>query len=103
MNETMQLSLAMLAGLLLGALFFGGLWWTVTKGLASPRPALWFTGSLLLRTGIALTGFYFVSDGNWKRLVICLSGFIIARIIISRLTQLPVIHPGKTKEASHAP
>ena len=43
---------------LLGALFFGGLWWTVRKGVSSTQPALWFFGSLLLRTSIALAGFY---------------------------------------------
>jgi F1F0 ATPase subunit 2 len=48
------------AGVLLGAIFFGGLWWTVRKGVSSKRPALCFFGSLLLRTSIALAGFYFV-------------------------------------------
>ena len=86
MSETMQLALALLAGMLLGAMFFGGLWWTVRKGLASPRPALWFIGSLLLRTGIALAGFYFVAGSDWKRLLACLLGFIVARLIVIRLT-----------------
>ena len=40
---------AIIPGLVLGGVFFGGLWWTVQKGFASPRPALWFLGSLLLR------------------------------------------------------
>jgi hypothetical protein len=42
MNETVILVLAGSAGLLLGAIFFGGLWWTVRKGLSSKRPALCF-------------------------------------------------------------
>ena len=61
MNETLTLALALAAGVLLGAIFFGGLWWTVRKGVSSQRPALWFLGSLLLRMSIALAGFYFVS------------------------------------------
>ena len=61
MNETVTLVLAWVAGLLLGAIFFGGLWWTIRKGLSSKRSALWFLGSLLLRTSIALAGFYFVA------------------------------------------
>ena len=60
MNETLTLVLALVTGVLLGAIFFGGLWWTVRKGVSSERPALWFLGSLLLRTSITLTGFYFV-------------------------------------------
>ena len=51
MSDILALALAFLAGALLGAFFFGGLWWTVQKGVASERPALWFLGSLLLRTG----------------------------------------------------
>ena len=50
MNETLSLVLALVTGVLLGAIFFGGLWWTVRKGVSSKRPALWFLGSLLLRT-----------------------------------------------------
>ena len=71
--------LALVAGVLLGAVFFGGLWWTVRKGVSSKRPALWFFGSLLLRMSIALAGFYFVSGGHWERLLVCLLGFVVAR------------------------
>jgi len=98
MSESMQLALALLAGMLLGAMFFGGLWWTVQKGIASPRPALWFLVSLLLRTGITLLGFYFVSGADWMRLLACLLGFIVARLIVTRLTLIPV-----AQEARHAP
>ena len=63
-----MLALALSAGVLLGAIFFGGLWWTVRKGVSSEQPAFWFFGSLLLRMSIALAGFYFVSDGHWERL-----------------------------------
>ncbi len=82
---------ALLAGLLLGAVFFGGLWWTVLKGVDLSRPVLWFLGSLLLRTGIVLTGFYFVSDGDWEHLLGCLFGFVIARIIVTRLAALRMV------------
>ena len=72
MNETLTLVLAWMAGGVLGAIFFGGLWWTVRKGVSSPRPALWFLGSMLLRMSIALAGFYFVGRGHWERLLLCL-------------------------------
>ena len=53
--------LAALAGLLLGIFFFGGLWWTIQKGLSSNHPGLWFFGSLIVRTGVVLIGFYLVA------------------------------------------
>src|ERR1017187_7151605 len=68
MNETLMLVLACAAGGGLGAVFFGGLWWTVRKGVSSKQPALWFFASLLVRMSIALAGFYFVGRGHWERL-----------------------------------
>ena len=104
MNEFLGLLLALAVGLSLGAIFFGGLWWTVRKGVSSKRPAFWFLGSLLLRMSLVLVGFYFVGRGNWLRLVACLLGFIIARFGVMRLTRTPIEHPClPVKEASHAP
>ena len=104
MNETLTLVLALVTGILLGAMFFGGLWWTVRKGVSSKQPAFWFFGSLLLRTSIALTGFYFIARGHWERLLVCLLGFIMARLIMTRLTGPPVEHDNSpAKEAGHAP
>ena len=96
MNEVLTLTLAWVAGLGLGAIFFGGLWWTVRRGVSFPQPALWFLGSLLLRMSIAVAGFYFVSAGHWQRLLLCLLGFIMARLLVTWLTR-------PAKEASHAP
>jgi F1F0 ATPase subunit 2 len=103
MNETLSLVLALVTGVLLGAIFFGGLWWTVRKGISSKQPALWFFGSLLLRGSIVLTGFYFVSGGHWERLLLCLLGFIIARLIVTRLTRVLKKSTHVAQEASHAP
>jgi F1F0 ATPase subunit 2 len=102
MNETLGLALALVTGFLLGAIFFGGLWWTVRKGFSSRQPALWFFGSLLLRTSIALAGFYFVARGHWERLLVSLLGFVVARLFVTRLSR--AAEPGcPAQAASHAP
>jgi len=102
MNETLILALALVAGAGLGAVFFGGLWWTVRRGASSPRPALWFFGSALARMSIALAGFYLVGGGHLERLLACLLGFVMARMAVTWLTRVPAQrHPAA--EASHAP
>jgi len=90
MSETLNIILALLAGILLGAFFFGGLWWTIRKSLASTQPALWLIGSLLLRTITVLAGFYLVAQGDWRHLLASLSGFLLARIVVTRLTRIAV-------------
>ena len=89
MSELSAMLLASLAGGLLGSVFFGGLWWTVKRIVGSQGPALLFAGSFLLRMFVAVAGFYFVSHGDWRRLLACLCGFLLARILIARITRLP--------------
>jgi F1F0 ATPase subunit 2 len=104
MNEWLTLALTWMAGLLLGAIFFGGLWWTVRLGVASRRPAFLFLGSLLLRTVVVVAGFYFVGDGHWQRLLACLFGFVIARFIVTWVAGPPIEHCNSPANvARHAP
>ena len=90
------LALALGVGALLGAVFFGGLWLTMRRGLASSRPGIWFMGSMLLRTGIVVAGFYFLlglpADG-WKVLLAGLLGFLLARLAATRLLPAPFSGP----------
>jgi F1F0 ATPase subunit 2 len=79
MSEIAILAFSLLAGVALGVIFFGGLWWTVRAGLGSKVPAMWFLGSLGLRTAATLAGFYFVSHGDWRNSLACLLGFLAAR------------------------
>jgi len=88
MSEITGILSAVLAGVLLGVLFFGGLWWTVRKTLSSPLAAFWFSGSFLVRTAIVLLGFYFVAQGDWRRITGCVAGFLGARLFVVRLTRL---------------
>jgi F1F0 ATPase subunit 2 len=104
MNESLSLASALISGVLLGAMFYGGLWWTVRRGVSSKRAALWFLGSLLLRMGVALAGFYFVAGGHWERLLLCLLGFVMARVAVTWLTRPSRENlPPQPLEGSHAP
>jgi F1F0 ATPase subunit 2 len=90
MNEAPILAGNLLAGILLGAFFFGGLWWTIRSRSPSQWSGLLFSASFLLRMTVAVTGFYVVSHGEWRKLLACLVGFLLARIAVTRLIRLPV-------------
>jgi len=102
MQDMGSLIWASAGGAVLGVLFFGGLWWTVRKSLASAHPALWVLGSLLLRMGLTVTGFWALSDGHWQRLVASLLGFVLARLVVTRLTHRLPDHD-TAPEVCHAP
>jgi F1F0 ATPase subunit 2 len=87
-SETSRLITALIAGLMLGAIFYGGLWWTVRRSVSSKTLSLWLIGSFALRAIIVVSGFYFVSQGDWRRLLGCLLGFVVARIGVTRLTKI---------------
>lgn len=95
MSEAIVLTSSLIVGLLLGMLFFSGLWWTIRLATGSRQPAIWFMGSMMLRTCIALAGFYWVALGHWQRLIACVVGFFVGRLIVTWFTR-------SSPEASHA-
>ena len=82
-----KLLVPLLAGVALGVIFFGGLWWTVRRAISARWVALWFFASLVLRTLIVLGGFYLACGDDWRRWLAALLGFSVARLIITRLTR----------------
>jgi len=103
MNDTVSLVLALLAGVLLGAVFFGGLWWTVQKGVSSKQPALWFFGSLLLRTSVCLGWLLLFRARPLGKAAGLLLGFVIARLVVTGLTRAAGKPTCLAQEAGHAP
>jgi F1F0 ATPase subunit 2 len=102
MIELSPVLLALAAGLVLGAVYFGGLWWTILRSIGSRLAALWFFVSLLVRTAVAMLGFYLVARGSWERLVVCLAGFVVARFIVIWLTAALGPRPQSAGGTNHA-
>lgn len=86
MKDTTDIILMILAGIFIGLLYYGGLWLTVKRAVATKIPALWFGISFIFRTGIALAGFYFLSQGSRHHLLECIAGFIIGKFLVTRFT-----------------
>ena len=76
------------AGMALGTVFFGGLWWTVSRGLTATAPALWFGLSALLRMAVVLSGLYYFARLGLPNLAASLCGLLVARGAIGRLARM---------------
>jgi uncharacterized membrane protein YccC len=50
-----------------------------------------------------MTGFYFIARGHWQRLIVCFIGFVVARLIVTRLTQSGEKPAYLAQKVSHAP
>ena len=84
MSEVVILLTAFAAGIGLGTFYFGGLWLTVQHLPKVKRPALLSMCSFFGRLGIILFGFYFIMDGHWERMIVCMIGFLAMRGILVR-------------------
>ena len=76
------------AGLVLGAAYMAALWFTVRRLSTVRHPGLWLFGSALVRVVALLAGFYWVSQGRWQGIVLCLLGFVAARLVATNLPRL---------------
>lgn len=87
MNEFLNLTVAASVGVLVGLIFFGGLWFTTQQIATCRYPALWLPLSFLARTAIVLGAFYWVGKGQFSSMAACLVGFVISRVIIFHFTR----------------
>jgi F1F0 ATPase subunit 2 len=77
-------------GLLVGLFYFGSLWLTVSRIQQTQHPMALMLGSLFVRLGITLVIFYLIArGGQWERIIACLLGFLVSRIILVRHYQPP--------------
>jgi F1F0 ATPase subunit 2 len=87
MSDVARVLGALGAGGVLGTMFFGGLWWTVSRGLTAAMPAVWFGLSALLRLAVTCCGIYLVARSGLLSLMACLGGIVLARFAVTRLTR----------------
>jgi F1F0 ATPase subunit 2 len=84
MVETARYLLIFVMGMVLGTLYFAGLWHTVRRLPDAGQPLRILFWSFLLRAAVAMAGFFLVMNGRWDQLIAALGGFILAREILVR-------------------
>jgi F1F0 ATPase subunit 2 len=72
------------AGLLLGWIYFGGLWWTVRRLPEWRQPALAFFISFLLRTLVVAGLLVLIARMHWALLLGALAGMLVVRVYLTR-------------------
>ena len=83
MNNILLLIASFAAGALLGLAFFWGLWATVKQLGLKRHPVLMILGSLALRFGLVLFGFYLLAQhGGWQQALSAAIGFTLIRVLI---------------------
>ncbi len=87
--EATWLLIALIAGMLLGLSYFGGLWFTIRRLPTTGSPLILVMSSFLIRMSVSLLGFYLVMDHHWERLLVCLVGFVVIRSILVQRWGLP--------------
>ncbi len=87
MSDVGQIGLSALFGVLLGMVFFGGLFWTVQRGLQSQRPALTFVVSYFVRIFFVAICFWWMASHQWGSLPTCLCALVATRSVFTRLTR----------------
>lgn len=78
-SVALHISIAFVAGLLLGLFYFGTLWLTVQHLSRARRPGLLTLGGFCVRAGLTLLGFFIVMAGHWERAAACMVGFLVMR------------------------
>lgn len=82
MGKIFLFFLTILAGIFAGIIFFGGLWYTVSRLAIVSKPKLFFLQSYLLRTASAFVLFYLATKFELLRVLIFSIGFLAVRIIL---------------------
>jgi F1F0 ATPase subunit 2 len=103
MYQWQPLLVILLAGVVLGLLFFGSLWLSTGKILHSRHPVAWMLGGFVVRMALAFSAFYWLTGAQWPGLLACLVGFMLARIAVIKLStrwQAAVAMPVSTTAAA---
>ncbi len=76
-------------GFIVGLAYFQGLWLTISRFSNKKNFAGKLLVSFVVRLGMTIFIFYYFMRDDWKRLILMLGGFLIARQMLIRRKQQP--------------
>lgn len=101
MNIT-ELSLPFFLGGAVGLFHFGGLWFTIERLTRVRHPEVEFVLSFFLRTSISIAAFFFISGGQWEKILAALAGFLAVRLVmVRRIGPLPISVAPRNEDRVH--
>jgi F1F0 ATPase subunit 2 len=85
MSAVITLAAGLVAGVVLGLVFFGGLWWTTQRLATSSRPAILVSVSLLVRVAVLAAGLFLLAQVGSGALLLGRARVARHRIGLTRL------------------
>ncbi len=84
--SNISILLSLLAGVALGGLFYGGLWFTVRRLPVSRHPALLALASFWIRSLVVLAVLVLLMKQRWQYGLVALVGFTVGRFAITKFS-----------------
>jgi F1F0 ATPase subunit 2 len=76
--------LAVIGGVLLGLLYFGGLWMTLQYITRTNRPKTLLGMSLIIRVCLVMVGFWIIVRKDPMLFMVTFAAFLMTRVILTR-------------------
>jgi len=87
--------LAFFVGIILGIVFFGGLYVSGQKMNKVKHPGLFMAASFFVRIAIVAAGVFLIRDGGFQNMLLALGGMILVRLVMTAKVKK------RTKNAGH--
>lgn len=100
----MELVAGFVVGVVMGGLFFGGLWVTAGRVVESSRPGVLLLGSYLIRLALVGAGFYGVlSVWGIPPVFAALLGLLLTRVVLLRRLAVASSESGEPRSDAEPP
>lgn len=92
-----EILLALFAGIAVGLLYFGGLWWTVNRLQEANRPLAFYLASFAMRLSMIVVLVLLVLQVNTVHLFVGILGFFLARLFLVYRSAHPKVRRFQTR------